>query len=155
MFICRPQPTSGALYSEEDFVIMTTTEKEKYKCLLPSLTAGEEVSTPNTFWEWHSCLSKELWELVTELVCTSRARQQFCVVSAQVIITCLQMSGKKINCDTVAFKSVSHSTENQPNSSGPKVVWSVWYVQTVKYNMWTAMFVNRFFLYIFISSKLS
>uniref|UniRef100_A0A669DZS3 Endoplasmic reticulum lectin n=1 Tax=Oreochromis niloticus TaxID=8128 RepID=A0A669DZS3_ORENI len=35
-------PTSGALYSEEDFVIMTTTEKEKYKCLLPSLTAGEE-----------------------------------------------------------------------------------------------------------------
>ncbi|KAG7230141.1 hypothetical protein INR49_009861 [Caranx melampygus] len=35
-------PTSGALYSEDDFVIMTTTEKEKYKCLLPSLTAGEE-----------------------------------------------------------------------------------------------------------------
>uniref|UniRef100_A0A3Q3BWI6 Endoplasmic reticulum lectin n=1 Tax=Haplochromis burtoni TaxID=8153 RepID=A0A3Q3BWI6_HAPBU len=35
-------PTSGALYSEEDFVILTTTEKEKYKCLLPSLTAGEE-----------------------------------------------------------------------------------------------------------------
>lgn len=74
MFISRPQPTSGALYSEEDFVILTTTEKEKYKCLLPSLTAGEEVSTPNTFWEWHSCLSKELWELATELICTSRAR---------------------------------------------------------------------------------
>uniref|UniRef100_A0A665WWT5 Endoplasmic reticulum lectin n=1 Tax=Echeneis naucrates TaxID=173247 RepID=A0A665WWT5_ECHNA len=35
-------PTSGALYKEDDFVIMTTTEKEKYKCLLPSLTAGEE-----------------------------------------------------------------------------------------------------------------
>uniref|UniRef100_A0A3Q0SS38 Endoplasmic reticulum lectin n=1 Tax=Amphilophus citrinellus TaxID=61819 RepID=A0A3Q0SS38_AMPCI len=35
-------PTSGAPYSEEDFVIMTTTEKEKYKCLLPSLTTGEE-----------------------------------------------------------------------------------------------------------------
>uniref|UniRef100_A0A3B4TTY1 Endoplasmic reticulum lectin n=1 Tax=Seriola dumerili TaxID=41447 RepID=A0A3B4TTY1_SERDU len=35
-------PTSGALYNEDDFVIMTTTEKEKYKCLLPSLTAGEE-----------------------------------------------------------------------------------------------------------------
>uniref|UniRef100_A0A8D3CDF1 Endoplasmic reticulum lectin n=1 Tax=Scophthalmus maximus TaxID=52904 RepID=A0A8D3CDF1_SCOMX len=37
-------PTSGALYSEDDFVIMTTTEMEKYKCLLPSLTAGEEDS---------------------------------------------------------------------------------------------------------------
>uniref|UniRef100_A0A3Q3Q591 Endoplasmic reticulum lectin n=1 Tax=Monopterus albus TaxID=43700 RepID=A0A3Q3Q591_MONAL len=35
-------PTSGPLYNEDDFVIMTTTEKEKYKCLLPSLTSGEE-----------------------------------------------------------------------------------------------------------------
>ncbi|KAF6723751.1 Endoplasmic reticulum lectin 1 [Oryzias melastigma] len=35
-------PTSGALYSEDDFVIMTTAEKEKYKCLLPSLAFGEE-----------------------------------------------------------------------------------------------------------------
>ncbi|XP_029031196.1 endoplasmic reticulum lectin 1 isoform X2 [Betta splendens] len=35
-------PTSGGLYSEDDFVIMTTAEKEKYKCLLPSLTSGEE-----------------------------------------------------------------------------------------------------------------
>uniref|UniRef100_A0A673CDX8 Endoplasmic reticulum lectin n=1 Tax=Sphaeramia orbicularis TaxID=375764 RepID=A0A673CDX8_9TELE len=35
-------PTSGALYNEDDFVIMTTTEQEKYKCLLPSLTGGEE-----------------------------------------------------------------------------------------------------------------
>lgn len=35
-------PTAGVLYKEEDFVIMTTTEKEKYKCLLPSLTDGEE-----------------------------------------------------------------------------------------------------------------
>ncbi|XP_027863390.1 endoplasmic reticulum lectin 1 [Xiphophorus couchianus] len=35
-------PTSGAPYSEDDFVIMTTTEKEKYKCLLPSLANGEE-----------------------------------------------------------------------------------------------------------------
>lgn len=35
-------PTSGALYNEDDYVIMTTTEQEKYKCLLPSLTTGEE-----------------------------------------------------------------------------------------------------------------
>ncbi|KAM6916151.1 endoplasmic reticulum lectin 1 [Xenentodon cancila] len=35
-------PTSGALYKEDDFVIMTTTEKEKYKCLLPSLATGDE-----------------------------------------------------------------------------------------------------------------
>uniref|UniRef100_A0A674B7A7 Endoplasmic reticulum lectin n=1 Tax=Salmo trutta TaxID=8032 RepID=A0A674B7A7_SALTR len=34
-------PTSGALYKEDDFVIMTTTEKEKYKCLLPSLSNGD------------------------------------------------------------------------------------------------------------------
>lgn len=35
-------PTSGALYNEDDYVIMTTTEQEKYKCLLPSLSTGEE-----------------------------------------------------------------------------------------------------------------
>lgn len=35
-------PTSGVLYNEDDYVIMTTTEQEKYKCLLPSLTSGEE-----------------------------------------------------------------------------------------------------------------
>ncbi|MEQ2187592.1 hypothetical protein GOODEAATRI_006266 [Goodea atripinnis] len=42
-------PASGSLYSEDDFVIMTTTEKEKYKCLLPSLTAGEEVSDASRY----------------------------------------------------------------------------------------------------------
>lgn len=41
---CVSQPASGALYKEDDFVIMTTMEKEKYKCLLPSLTGGDEVS---------------------------------------------------------------------------------------------------------------
>ncbi|KAK2865660.1 hypothetical protein Q7C36_001716 [Tachysurus vachellii] len=35
-------PDSGALYEEDDFLIMTTTEKEKYKCLLPSLSKGDE-----------------------------------------------------------------------------------------------------------------
>ncbi|CAJ1067458.1 endoplasmic reticulum lectin 1 isoform X2 [Xyrichtys novacula] len=35
-------PASGALYKEDDFVIMTTTEKEKYKCLLPSLANEEQ-----------------------------------------------------------------------------------------------------------------
>ncbi|XP_076141906.1 endoplasmic reticulum lectin 1 isoform X1 [Alosa pseudoharengus] len=35
-------PASGVLYKEDDFVIMTTLEKEKYKCLLPSLTGGDE-----------------------------------------------------------------------------------------------------------------
>ncbi|XP_008320064.1 endoplasmic reticulum lectin 1 isoform X2 [Cynoglossus semilaevis] len=35
-------PTSGPLYNEDDFVIMMTTEKEKYKCMLPSLTTGDE-----------------------------------------------------------------------------------------------------------------
>nr|XP_029541517.1 endoplasmic reticulum lectin 1-like [Oncorhynchus nerka] len=35
-------PTSGALYKDDDFVIMTTTEKEKYKCLLPSFSNGDD-----------------------------------------------------------------------------------------------------------------
>ncbi|KAL2083016.1 hypothetical protein ACEWY4_020789 [Coilia grayii] len=35
-------PASGALYKEDDFVIMTTLEKEKYKCVLPSLSGGDE-----------------------------------------------------------------------------------------------------------------
>ncbi|XP_066518339.1 endoplasmic reticulum lectin 1 [Hoplias malabaricus] len=35
-------PTSRGLYKEDDFLIMTTAEKEKYKCLLPSLADGDE-----------------------------------------------------------------------------------------------------------------
>ncbi|XP_051504414.1 endoplasmic reticulum lectin 1 isoform X1 [Myxocyprinus asiaticus] len=35
-------PMSGALYKEDDYVIMTTAEKEKYKCLLPSLPSTQE-----------------------------------------------------------------------------------------------------------------
>uniref|UniRef100_A0A8C1A9Q4 Endoplasmic reticulum lectin n=1 Tax=Cyprinus carpio carpio TaxID=630221 RepID=A0A8C1A9Q4_CYPCA len=34
--------TSGGLYKEDDYVIMTTAEKEKYKCLLPSLSSNQE-----------------------------------------------------------------------------------------------------------------
>uniref|UniRef100_A0A673LR17 Endoplasmic reticulum lectin n=1 Tax=Sinocyclocheilus rhinocerous TaxID=307959 RepID=A0A673LR17_9TELE len=34
--------TSGGLYKEDDYVIMTTAEKEKYKCLLPSLYGNQE-----------------------------------------------------------------------------------------------------------------
>uniref|UniRef100_A0A672KWG6 Endoplasmic reticulum lectin n=1 Tax=Sinocyclocheilus grahami TaxID=75366 RepID=A0A672KWG6_SINGR len=34
--------TSGGLYKEDDYVIMTTAEKEKYKCLLPSLSGNQE-----------------------------------------------------------------------------------------------------------------
>lgn len=41
--LCSPKPASGALYEEDDFLIMTTAEKEKYKCLLPSLSKGDEV----------------------------------------------------------------------------------------------------------------
>ncbi|XP_065152472.1 endoplasmic reticulum lectin 1 [Paramisgurnus dabryanus] len=35
-------PMSGVLYKEDDYVIMTTAEKEKYKCLLPSLSGTQE-----------------------------------------------------------------------------------------------------------------
>ncbi|XP_016331285.1 endoplasmic reticulum lectin 1-like isoform X2 [Sinocyclocheilus anshuiensis] len=34
--------TSGGLYKEDNYVIMTTAEKEKYKCLLPSLSSNQE-----------------------------------------------------------------------------------------------------------------
>ncbi|KAM9804175.1 endoplasmic reticulum lectin 1 [Neosynchiropus ocellatus] len=35
-------PTSSSLYKEDSFVIMTTTEKEKYKCILPSVPTMDE-----------------------------------------------------------------------------------------------------------------
>ncbi|XP_006880982.1 PREDICTED: endoplasmic reticulum lectin 1 isoform X3 [Elephantulus edwardii] len=35
-------PTSGVLYKEDNYVIMTTTHKEKYKCILPLVTGGDE-----------------------------------------------------------------------------------------------------------------
>uniref|UniRef100_A0A672S9B5 Endoplasmic reticulum lectin n=1 Tax=Sinocyclocheilus grahami TaxID=75366 RepID=A0A672S9B5_SINGR len=34
--------TSGGLYKEDNYVIMTTAEKEKYRCLLPSLSSNQE-----------------------------------------------------------------------------------------------------------------
>ncbi|TRY93368.1 hypothetical protein DNTS_032861 [Danionella cerebrum] len=44
--------TSEGLYREDDYVIMTTAEKEKYKCLLPSLSSdledeGKEYNGPS------------------------------------------------------------------------------------------------------------
>ncbi|XP_077912694.1 endoplasmic reticulum lectin 1 isoform X3 [Halichoerus grypus] len=35
-------PTTGVLYKEDNYVIMTTTHKEKYKCILPLVTSGDE-----------------------------------------------------------------------------------------------------------------
>nr|KAF6307843.1 endoplasmic reticulum lectin 1 [Myotis myotis] len=35
-------PTTGVLYKEDNYVIMTTTQKEKYKCILPLVTGGDE-----------------------------------------------------------------------------------------------------------------
>ncbi|KAK1171031.1 endoplasmic reticulum lectin 1-like isoform X1 [Acipenser oxyrinchus oxyrinchus] len=40
-------PKTGVLYREEDYVIMTTTDKEKYKCMLPSLASGDEDDDKN------------------------------------------------------------------------------------------------------------
>ncbi|XP_062864570.1 endoplasmic reticulum lectin 1 isoform X2 [Trichomycterus rosablanca] len=40
--LSSPQPSSGALYKEDDFLIMTTAEKEKYKCRLPSLSSKDQ-----------------------------------------------------------------------------------------------------------------
>uniref|UniRef100_A0AC11EKF6 Endoplasmic reticulum lectin 1 n=1 Tax=Ovis aries TaxID=9940 RepID=A0AC11EKF6_SHEEP len=35
-------PTTGVLYKEDNYVIMTTTHKEKYKCILPLVASGDE-----------------------------------------------------------------------------------------------------------------
>nr|XP_020665580.1 endoplasmic reticulum lectin 1 [Pogona vitticeps] len=35
-------PTAGVLYKEDHYIIMTTADKEKYKCILPLLTGGDE-----------------------------------------------------------------------------------------------------------------
>ncbi|XP_066552905.1 endoplasmic reticulum lectin 1 isoform X2 [Amia ocellicauda] len=35
-------PTTGALYREDDFLIMTTSDQERYKCVLPSLSGGDD-----------------------------------------------------------------------------------------------------------------
>uniref|UniRef100_A0A8V5G3G2 Endoplasmic reticulum lectin n=1 Tax=Melopsittacus undulatus TaxID=13146 RepID=A0A8V5G3G2_MELUD len=39
------QPTTGVLYKEDNYIIMTTVDKEKYKCLLPLIASGNEVSS--------------------------------------------------------------------------------------------------------------
>ncbi|KAF4016298.1 hypothetical protein G4228_007536 [Cervus hanglu yarkandensis] len=36
------KPTTGVLYKEDNYVIMTTTHKEKYKCILPLVASGDE-----------------------------------------------------------------------------------------------------------------
>uniref|UniRef100_A0A8I5KS40 Endoplasmic reticulum lectin 1 n=1 Tax=Homo sapiens TaxID=9606 RepID=A0A8I5KS40_HUMAN len=38
-------PTTGVLYKEDNYVIMTTAHKEKYKCILPLVTSGDEAMT--------------------------------------------------------------------------------------------------------------
>ncbi|KAI5088031.1 endoplasmic reticulum lectin 1 precursor [Silurus meridionalis] len=50
-------PTSGALYEDDDFLIMTTADKEKYKCLLPSLSKGDEIES---YWSYEVCHGKHV-----------------------------------------------------------------------------------------------
>ncbi|XP_050807829.1 endoplasmic reticulum lectin 1 isoform X1 [Gopherus flavomarginatus] len=35
-------PTAGVLYKEDNYIIMTTVDKEKYKCILPLIANGDE-----------------------------------------------------------------------------------------------------------------
>ncbi|KAM6367187.1 endoplasmic reticulum lectin 1 isoform 2-T3 [Alca torda] len=35
-------PTTGVLYKEDNYIIMTTVDKEKYKCILPLISSGNE-----------------------------------------------------------------------------------------------------------------
>uniref|UniRef100_A0A8C5C7G8 Endoplasmic reticulum lectin n=1 Tax=Gadus morhua TaxID=8049 RepID=A0A8C5C7G8_GADMO len=76
-------PTSGALYNEDDFVIMTTTEKEKYKCLLPSLASGDgdddkmyKGPTPGVLLE----------PLFKQSSCSYRVSHLFCVTVALILL---------------------------------------------------------------------
>ncbi|MGH0173135.1 UNVERIFIED_CONTAM: hypothetical protein FKN15_013554 [Acipenser sinensis] len=50
-------PKTGVLYREEDYVIMTTTDKEKYKCMLPSLASGDEIES---YWTYEVCHGKHV-----------------------------------------------------------------------------------------------
>uniref|UniRef100_A0A8C4JK40 Endoplasmic reticulum lectin n=1 Tax=Dromaius novaehollandiae TaxID=8790 RepID=A0A8C4JK40_DRONO len=38
----RVTPTTGVLYKEDNYIIMTTVDKEKYKCILPLISSGNE-----------------------------------------------------------------------------------------------------------------
>lgn len=38
------QPTTGVLYREDNYILMTTADKERYKCVLPLTAGGAEVS---------------------------------------------------------------------------------------------------------------
>lgn len=44
VFVCF-KPTTGVLYKEDNYIIMTTVDKEKYKCILPLIASGNEVSS--------------------------------------------------------------------------------------------------------------
>ncbi|MGH0137843.1 UNVERIFIED_CONTAM: hypothetical protein FKN15_020676 [Acipenser sinensis] len=52
-----PKPKSGVLYREEDYVLMTTTDKEMYKCMLPSLASGDEIES---YWTYEVCHGKHV-----------------------------------------------------------------------------------------------
>ncbi|RXM29309.1 Endoplasmic reticulum lectin 1 [Acipenser ruthenus] len=51
------KPKTGVLYREDDYVIMTTTDKEKYKCMLPSLASGDEIES---YWTYEVCHGKHV-----------------------------------------------------------------------------------------------
>ncbi|XP_041610430.1 endoplasmic reticulum lectin 1 isoform X5 [Vulpes lagopus] len=50
-------PTTGVLYKEDNYVIMTTTHKEKYKCILPLVTSGDEIES---YWTYEVCHGKHI-----------------------------------------------------------------------------------------------
>ncbi|KAK7807302.1 hypothetical protein U0070_016674 [Myodes glareolus] len=51
------QPTTGVLYKEDNYVIMTTPDKEKYKCILPLVTSGDEIES---YWTYEVCHGKHI-----------------------------------------------------------------------------------------------
>ncbi|XP_071596541.1 endoplasmic reticulum lectin 1 isoform X4 [Heliangelus exortis] len=50
-------PTTGVLYKEDNYIIMTTVDKEKYKCILPLIASGNEIES---YWTYEVCHGKHI-----------------------------------------------------------------------------------------------
>uniref|UniRef100_A0A8C9FUP1 Endoplasmic reticulum lectin n=1 Tax=Pavo cristatus TaxID=9049 RepID=A0A8C9FUP1_PAVCR len=51
------QPTTGVLYREDNYILMTTADKERYKCVLPLTAGGAEIES---YWTYEVCHGKHI-----------------------------------------------------------------------------------------------
>ncbi|PKU33978.1 hypothetical protein llap_15719 [Limosa lapponica baueri] len=57
LFSLEKLPTTGVLYKEDNYIIMTTVDKEKYKCILPLIASGNEIES---YWTYEVCHGKHI-----------------------------------------------------------------------------------------------